>query len=225
MARRHALYYPQRINLRVPAKAYTANVEGAGIIFASYGAPAAANNTLLFNAQSVAAAGTFVVADPAAQTEAAMGRYGRGLRLVAAGAYSGVIIVRGRDYLGQPMREDITANGTTPVLGVKAFRYVDSINIATTAATTVSLGVTDLMGLPEKMLTTQGLIEVKNGTTTANAGTFVVGLANATTPTATNADPRGTYLPVTVIPNGTNTFELRYVADTNNLHGNAHFFA
>lgn len=224
MARRMAQFYPSRINLRVPSKAYTGNIEGAGIIYVNYGAPAALNDTLIFSAQSVAVAGTFVPADPLVQTEAAMGRYGRGLRLVASGAYAGVVTIRGRDYLGATMREDITANGTTPVLGLKAFRYVDSITFSTTAgATTINLGVTNLFGVPEKLVA--NVHEMKNGATTANAGTFVAGLANATAATATNADVRGTYLPVTVLPNGTNTFELRYIADQTNLHGNAQFNA
>jgi hypothetical protein len=79
------------------------------------------------------------------------------------------------------------------------------------------------MGLPEKGKAMVN--EIKNNAASANAGTFVAGLANATTPTGTNADVRGTYLPVTVLPDGTNTFEVRYVADTSNLHGNAQFAA
>ena len=226
MARRMAQFYPSRINQRVVGKAYTGNIEGAGIIYVSYGVVNALNNTLIFATQSVAVTGTFSPVDPLAQTDASMSRYGRCLRLVASGAYTGVIIIRGRDYLGQPMREDLTSNGATAVLGVKAFRYVDSINVATAGAgVTIDIGVRDALGLPEKLQTTGGIIEVKNGTTTANAGTFVVGLTNATATTATNGDVRGTYLPVTVIPNGTVTFELRYVADSSNLHGNAQFFA
>lgn len=221
MARRMAQFYPSRINMRVPTKAYTGNIEGAGIIYINYGAPLALNNTLIFAAQTAAAAGTFVPADPLAQTEAAMGRYGRGLRVAASGAYAGVVVVRGRDYLGAPMREDITANGATPVLGLKAFRYVDSITLATTGAVTIDVGVTNLFGVPEKLVA--NVHEMKNGATTANAGTFVAGLANGTAATATNADVRGTYLPVTVLPNGANTFELRYIADQTNLHGNAQF--
>jgi hypothetical protein len=122
------------------------------------------------------------------------------------------------------MREDFTLNGTTAVLGLKAFRYVDSITPVTgTASTTVALTVVNLMGLPHKLQSVDQ--EMKNGVLTANAGTFVAGLLNATTPTATNADVRGTYLPVTVLPDGTRTFELRYFADDTNLDGNAQFFA
>jgi hypothetical protein len=218
-----AQFFPSRINMRVPAKNYTSNIEGAGIIYVNYGAPLALNNTLMFSALTAAAAGTFVPTDPLAQTEAAMTRYGRGLRLVASGAYAGVVTFRGRDYLGAPMREDITANGATPVLGLKAFRYLDSVTIVTTGAVTLDIGVTNLLGVPEKLVA--NVHEMKNGATSANAGTFTAGLANATAATATNADVRGTYLPVTVIPNGTNTFELRYIADQVNLHGNAQFNA
>jgi hypothetical protein len=152
-----------------------------------------------------------------------MGRWGRGIRAVASGASTATVTITGRDYLGQRMQEVLTLNGATAVLGVKAFRYVDNIAWGLTAGTTIDVGFTNLMGLPDKGKAMVN--EIKNGAASANAGTFVAGLANATTPTGTNADVRGTYLPVTVIPDGTNTFEVRYVADTSNLHGNAQFAA
>ena len=224
MPRRVAQFYPQRVNMRVPAMAYTADVTNNDIVHVQFGAPAALNNTAILSGQSVSAAGTVA---PATATytgsESQMARYGRGLRLVASGAYTGVVTVNGRDYLGQRVQEQLTANGTTPVLGVKAFRYIDSISWTTTGAVTIDVGLTNVLGLPYKY--EQLIAETKNGVAAANAGTFVVGLANATAATATNADVRGTYLPVTVIPDGTNTFELRYIADTSNLHGNRQFTA
>jgi hypothetical protein len=36
---------------------------------------------------------------------------------------------------------------------------------------------------------------------------------------------RGTYLPVTVLPDGVNTFSLRYFVDNNNAYGNAQYYA
>lgn len=223
MPRRSGQFFPQRVNMRVPNMAYTADISNSDIISVNFGAPLALNNTLLLNAQTAAAAGTFLPAATYLGTAAQMGNWGRGLRLIASGAYAGVVTITGRDYLGQRMQEAITANGATQVLGVKAFRYVDSVTIVTTGAVTIDLGVTNLFGLPYKF--DQLIAETKNNIVAANAGTFVAGLANGTAATATNADVRGTYLPVTVIPDGTATFELRYIADTSNLHGNRQFAA
>jgi len=118
------------------------------------------------------------------------------------------------------MVEVLTINGTTAVLGLKAFAWISSVVFSSsTDTTTVNLGYRDCFGLPfagDAMIT-----EMKNGAAAANAGTFVAALADATAETNTNADARGTYLPVTVIPDGTNTFTVIYALRRNNLHGNA----
>lgn len=224
--RRYPSFFPQRVNVRVPAMAMSGMVTASGddTMVAELGAPIALNNTGILAAQSVAAAGSATAFAAAyAPTDAITGRWGRGLRVVLSGAGTGTLTVRGRDYLNQRMREDFALNGTTAVLGVKAFKYIDSITWPTVGAVTLDVGWTNLLGLPFRFRAL--LNEIKNGIVTANAGTFVAGLATATAATATNADVRGTYLPVTVIPDGTNTFEVRYFADNTNLHGNAQFFA
>jgi hypothetical protein len=130
--------------------------------------------------------------------------------------------VRGYDYLGQSVVENLTANGTTPVLGVKAFQWVESVVAGASAdVASLSLGWTNLFGLP---YTFQQLIaEAKNYAAAAAAGAFVTGLAEGTAATATNADPRGTYLPATLLPDGVNVFEVTYMVRRGNLHGNAQF--
>lgn len=223
MPRRIPTFFPQRVRMNVRRKAYTSGIEGDDLISAEFGAPLAAANASLLSAQSIAAAGNTSVFAAYTGNEAQMGRWGRGIRAVASGAATSTVTITGRDYLGQRMQEVLTLNGTTAVLGVKAFRYIDNIAWTLTAGTTIDVGITNLFGLPEKGKAMVN--EIKNGAASANAGTFVAGLATATTPTGTNADVRGTYLPVTVIPDGTNTFEVRYIADTSNLHGNAQFAA
>lgn len=221
MARRMPSYFPTRINLAVRSKTYTGNIEGGGIVYADLGNPVALGSVIV-NAQSIAATGTFAVNGTIDQSDSRiMGRFGRGVSIVASGAATEVITVIGRDYLGQPMREGLTLNGTTPVLGLKAFRYVDSIVVGTGTAVTVTLTTSNVFGVPHKLVAS--VHERKAGITSANAGTFVAGLLNSTTATLTNADVRGTYLPVTVLPDGTRTFELRYIADETNLDGNAQF--
>jgi hypothetical protein len=221
MARRNATYFPQRINMRVPSMASVGATEGDDAVTADFGAPSAKSATLLLSAQSIATATGVTTFNTYVGSEAQMGRWGRGLTVVASGAATTTVTITGRDYLNQRAVETLTLNGTTAVNGVKAFRYVDRIDWAATASTTINVGTTDVMGLPFKGKAMFN--EVKNGAAAANAGTFVAGLANATAATATNADTRGTYLPVTVVPDGTNTFEVRYIADNTNMHGNRHF--
>lgn len=224
MPRRIPTFFPQRVRMNVRQKAYTAGIEGDDVITAAFGAPLAANNTAILAAQSISSGGnTSTLAAAYVASEAQMGRWGRGVRVVASGGSTALVTITGRDYLGQRMQEALTLNGATAVLGKKAFRYIDNIAWAAGGSVTLDVGITNLMGLPDKGKAMVN--EIKNDAISANGGTFVAGLANATTPTGTNADVRGTYLPVTVIPDGTNTFEVRYVADTSNLHGNAQFAA
>lgn len=224
MAKRMPTFFPQRVNMRVPLKSYVGSIEGPGLVTVELGAPLALNDTGILSAQSIASAGsTTTFAAAFVQSEGQMGRFGRALRFVASGAATSTVTVNGRDYIGQRVTETITLNGTTPVLGVKAFRYIDSISWGATASTTINVGWRDCFGLPHKFVALD--LEEKNEAVAANAGTFVAGLATGTAATATNADVRGTYLAVTVLPNGTNTFRLRYFADFNNLDGNAQFAA
>jgi hypothetical protein len=150
------------------------------------------------------------------------GGWGRGLTVVASAANARTMTVTGYDYLGSKMIEVITINGTTPVNGLKAFTWIESIVFSSsTDTTTVDVGYRDMFGLP--YAGEAKILETKNGAVAANAGTFVAALANATAATGTNADVRGTILFLTVIPDGTNTFKLRYSTRRGNLHGNAQY--
>lgn len=226
MAKRMPSYFPQGAKLAVRNATMVHGVENGGVTYAELGAPLASGTTIV-NAQSIATAGAAITTFESAYTnasEALMGRFGRAIQLVASGATTAVMQVRGRDYLGQSMREDFTLNGTTPVNGKKAFRYIDSITPVTgTGATTINAVTINLFGLPYKFLALD--TEFKNQAPAANAGTFVPGLANSTPSTATTNDVRGTYSPATVVPDGVNTFALRYFVDNNNAHGNAQFAA
>lgn len=148
--------------------------------------------------------------------------WGRNVTVVADGANTRVLTVTGYDYLGQLMKESLTINGTTTVQGLKAFAWISSISISSSTDTTVvDIGWGNKFGLPyagNAMVT-----EMKNDALAANAGTFTGALADATAATATNADVRGTYLPATVLPDGTNTFEITYMPRRGNLHGNAQY--
>jgi hypothetical protein len=225
MARRYASFYPQRVNMWFGDAAYAGH--GAGdsphIATFDFGTPSALNATGLLSAQSIGTAGnTTTLAAAYVATEAQMGRWGRNVTVVASGAAITVVRVFGRDYMGQPIREHLTLNGATIVQGVRAFRYIDEVDWDATAATTINLGIGNYHGLPFKCYSM--ISEIKNSAISANAGTFVAGLATTTAATSTTTDPRGLYLPVTVIPTGAIRFEIRCATDPSNLLGNQHYY-
>lgn len=221
MAIRYPTNFPQRINQRVPAMAYDANIQQGGHVYVEFGAPAAAATNNILAAQDMTAAGTVTtfVAAYTPNVEGMMGRYGRALQVAASGASTGTVTIKGRDYLGQSMVEQFTLNGTTPVLGQKAFRYVDSVTFTATAGINLLVGTQNRLGLPYRAQVTAITNEMMNGAT-VSAGAIVVG--STAVQTATTADPRGYYTPATA-PNGSNTYTLYYFADQTNLHGNQHF--
>lgn len=220
MAIRYPTNFPQRISQRVPSMAYDAFIQQGGHVYVEFGAPATASATAILVATDMTVAGstTTFAATYTPATEAMMSRYGRMLAIVGSGASTATVTVKGRDYLGQVMTEQFTANGATPVNGIKAFKYIDSVTW-TASAVNLSVGTRLALGVPYRVQTTTITNELINGAT-ATAGALVIG--SAATQTATTADPRGMYTPNSA-PNSSNTYTLMYFADQTNLHGNAHF--
>lgn len=213
--------FQRRINNYVPAMMYSADVNYNGATRVSFGAPAVAASTGYLASSSVAVAG--VVFDMSTVT--VVETYGRCVQVVAGAAATSTVIFNGWDYLGQPLSETITLNGTTPVQGKKAFKTFSNMTVGTTTATTVTAGPGTGLGLPYKALRVAW--EVANGAGVA-AGTLTQ--AVLTDPqTATTGDPRGTYVPTTTL-NGSNVISgiFDFVNDVNSsnnggLHGIRHF--
>lgn len=226
-----ATYYPRGVNNYVANMQYHSSVNSQGEVQAQITSPIAINATGVFNAVSIATAlvgyntyaTTYTSAMQSPNPGGGLATFGRALSLVASAAYVGVVTIHGRDYLGQPMSESITANGTTPVNGKKAFMFVDSMDVPTlAAATTISVGWLDIFGLPFVIRALD--IETVNGVATANAGTVVTRNALAVM-TLTGADPRGTYAPNAAnASNGTNSYQLLFFTDKNNLYGIQHIY-
>lgn len=157
--------------------------------------------------------------------------FGRALSVTGATAGdNAVLTIRGVDYLGQPVAENVTLNGVTLVQGNKAFKRVDSISVAAgnaNASSSIQVGYTAKLGLPFK---TQLLIAEFSGDVLATAGTLIQpSLVDPAT--LTTGDPRGTYTPSTTL-NGTNVISInartsstRNANDNGGLHGIRHFFA
>jgi hypothetical protein len=217
--------FQRRINNYVPAMMYSSDVNYNGATRVNLGTPAANNATLVASATTIAGNGTVVdLSTVAAFPET----YGRTVTIVASGAATTVVSLYGWDYLGQPVREDLTLNGTTPVVGKKAFKQFQNYVTGTgTGATTVNIGSGSGFGLPYKAL--RASWEVSDGVVAA-AGTLIAGVL--TDPqTATTGDPRGTYAPTTT-PNGAHILSavIDFANDVNSsrnggLHGIRQFTA
>ena len=113
---------------------------------------------------------------------------------------SRTITVSGYDYYGQAMSEAI-ATGTTSsavanVAGKKAFFQISSITISGALPVAITVGTTDVLGLPVRVFNVSYVASVKSNNTLAqDAGTFVA--ADQATATTTTGDVRGTYAPAT----------------------------
>jgi hypothetical protein len=232
-------YHPYGISQRVPSMKYAADVNIGHPYALDFGAPVATDTDGILAAfvTTSATAHTINTFTSGVGTATAIGfnglvpfdsltvggnGWGRTLVAVGGAATTRIVTVTGYDYLGSKMVETIQLNGTTPVLGLKAFAWIESIGISSVADTaTVSVGFTNCFGVPYAM--EARVVETKNGTVAANASTIVAALADATTSTATTADVRGTILFSTVLPDGTNTFGLYYTLRRGNLHGNAQY--
>ncbi len=219
-------YYPTGVNMYVPNMSYAADVDINGHIPADLSpqvpllAAAAAG---ILSAQSIATAvdtTTFVTAFANNQniSEAYMGRFGRNITVVASGAATSNVTVYGLDYLGQPMAQSFTLNGTTPVVGTKAFRRVTRITAAVTAATTINVGYGDVLGLPYAYIG-EG-VSYTDDVLNSSQGTFV---ARVATQTLTSGDPRGTWTPAAGnVPNGTRLHKVKFQGLKGNLYGARH---
>lgn len=211
-------YYPTKVNVHVPSMAYSADVVHNGPNEFSLGTPVTLDADGILDGHSIATAGSTTTFN-ALYSHSVMGTYGRNVTVVASGAATSTVTVKGRDYLGQPMLETFTLNGTTPVVGLKAFKQIEEVEYGATGGTTIDVGWADKLGLP--YAATSLLKELQDGVA-ATAGTFVA--RSTATQSATSADPRGTYDPNSAC-NGTLEFSLVMMVDRDNLHGVAHYYA
>lgn len=227
MTARTADYLPQKISQFVPDMSYAADVVMEGTFRAQLGASVAFDLDGIIVSQSMTSAGNLTTFASAYSSDV-MGRYGRGVLVDSSGANADkAVTITGRDYLGQPMTEDITLNGITAVLGKKAFKFVEKVTWLDESGENLTVGWTDVMGLPYKseLLVAELLEATADGgfVVVPNAGAFIAGVA--ATATATTGDTRGTYLAATEIPNGIRVNDLILAVDRNNLHGVAQFLA
>jgi hypothetical protein len=110
------------------------------------------------------------------------------------------LTVSGYDYYGQAMSE-VIATGTTSsavanVAGKKAFFQISGITISGSLPVAITVGTTDVLGLPVRVFNVSYVASVKSNNVLAqDTGTFVA--AATATATTTTGDVRGTYAPAT----------------------------
>jgi len=171
MSKVNADYHPRTISQYVPNMEFAADVVG-DLHVAYLGAPAALDADGIWDGIAAeATAATFTSADYATTfdgsstsltTTAGMidAAYGRCLTVTGSAGANHVCTISGRDYLGQAMKENITASSTTVIFGNKAFKYVDTVLVAAGAAgDTLDIGWYDRLGLPYKAETVVGYTE------------------------------------------------------------------
>lgn len=216
-------FFPKRVNMWFSGAKYAADVGVTGVGKIYIPALAALDADGILAATSIAAAvDTTTFAATYLETDAVMGKFGRNLTVVASGVATSAVTVYGYDYLGQPMMETFTLNGTTPVLGLKAFRRVTRVTATVTAATTINVGWGNKLGLPYKLQDVYTIL--KSNAEPADADTVVIG--SVATQSATSADPRGTIgLHANNVTNGTNDYTVIGLWDVDNLYGVQHYFA
>jgi hypothetical protein len=209
--------FPRRINTYVPAMAYSADVNYNGATRVNFGAPVAAVANSVGGSVSIATAGQVdlsnaaLIADP----------FGRNITVVASGAATSNVTVYGWDYIGQPIAESFTLNGTTPVVGNKCFKSFNYATFGATAGTTINIGTGVKLGLPYK--TIRCAYEVANGVVAAAGTLQAPSLVDPQTNVTT--DPRGAYTTTTTM-NGTNIISAVFdmvndvnTANNGGLHG------
>ena len=129
----------------------------------------------------------------------------------------------GYDIYGYPMVEQVTLSAGATVTGKKAFKWVKSVTLSGGTADTThaySVGTSDTIGLPIRSDSFGDLIINYDASLTANTlVTAATGYtaADATTPTATTGDPRGTYALQTASATGTNRLAIRQSPQAYNL--------
>lgn len=186
-------------------------ISASGIYTISLGAPDTADADGVCEAQSPGAAGALTINGSLASGGVATFDVPRNVTIDSGGADDAVLTITGTDVYGNTMVEALTLNGTSAVVGKKAFKTITSVACSKAIANGAFVGSGDILGLPV-FLPGAGrvLAELQDGAA-ATAGTIVAG--DTTEPaTATSGDIRGTYDP-NAAADGSRKFSLVVALD------------
>ena len=96
----------------------------------------------------------------------------------------------------------VTCSGTSTVVSTKTFKTITQVAVSAAITGTLSVGSADVFGLPYAVTNAGYLLRTGwDNIVSDNAGTFVA--ADATTPSLTTGDVRGTYAQSGNASNGT----------------------
>lgn len=123
--------------------------------------------------------------------------------VVAAWTNTAVVTVTGTDKYGKTLVES-SASGTS-FTGKKAFKTVTSV-VFSASVTGATVGTGVVLGLPYRLGGKYDILAGYVDSTLENATSTVVA-GDATTPSATTGDVRGTYSPATA-PNGSRQYRV-----------------
>ncbi|MCR9254709.1 MAG: hypothetical protein NXI16_01265 [Alphaproteobacteria bacterium] len=162
-------------------------------------------------AQAVAGAGNLTIAGALASSGVATMDVARTLTAVSAGAgdTTQTLTITGTDMRGATIVETIALNGTSAVAGLKAFKTVTQVAASAATAGNVSVGTTDVIGLPFKLIGLDYLVGVRKDGLAAVPDAVTAGLAAASAETATSADVLGTISLATAAPDGSAVFSIQ----------------
>lgn len=187
-------------------------------------APVVGTATQICLAQAIAGAADATIAGAFASGGVATMDVARTPVIVSsnAGDTTQTVTIRGTDIAGRLCQETRTLTGTTPVNFQKAFKTVIRVSVSAVMAGTLSVGCTNIFGMPARIRTGDILV-AKVGNAVPEAGTVVAGDLN--TPSASTGDPMGTFLSGTA-PNGTNiyTYLINVEDSTENAYGQTPFY-
>lgn len=190
-----------------PANRSLIGVPVSNIVVESF-APIASDDDGIAAAQAVAGAGNLTINGALASSGAVTFDVPRNVVILSSnsGDTAQTATVYGYDKYDAPLQEVLTFNGTTPVLGLKAFYQVTRIAISAVLVGNATAGSGGKIGLSYAPKV-GGFIRGRLNEDTADAGTYVAPIR--TTSTATSANVRGTYAPAGTL-NGTNVYTVIY---------------
>lgn len=115
---------------------------------------------------------------------------GRVITVTTGGTDSGkTLTISGADCYGVPITQTLSLANTSAVSTTKAFKYINSAVASTAVATTITLGVGTVFGLPIRA-DNLNYVDILHNTSSATAITAAV----TSTATALTGDVRGTFI-------------------------------
>lgn len=165
----------------------------------SLGTPAASDADGICSSQTTSGAADLSIDGALASSSVVDLSPPRGVVAVSsdAGDTSQTVTVTGEDEYGHALVEELSLNGTTNVNGAKAFGKITNVAVDASLAGNITVGTTDVIGLPFKMANKRDVLNVWADDTEEKSSSTLVAAVTTDPATATTGDVRGTVNPNT----------------------------